>query len=378
MANTNTSARTKFAGLVTQKKRPKKGLLAFLITPLSMIFAQENVEFDLVTSKRLVAKAKDRNADPTLNGSETFQNKLFTPPLYSEMRPYNTDNFRKRVAGKDLYSDDEVRALMLDKTAEDVAGLSDKIDRAKILQFAHILQTGKIPFKTLKLSEKGVIPDLDYECPAGHFSTVSIQWNNTSTAKPLDDLETLSVTIQKAYGEAPDTVIMGTPAFQLFLATDQVKNQLDNRKVERGMIGKLVMGNEAPAGMEKDGLNYLGYYIINGKKVGLYSYVDFYIDPADDTTEKSYINDYSVVMMNSEAKMVCAYAGINKIIPVSPELADFLPDSRIIEVGTTTASQRYVRTFSDDKKEIVYIEVKEAPLVIPVDYNSFGCLTVKT
>ena len=56
--NTNTSNRTYFAGLFEQKKRPKKGLLAFLVTTAAMIFSAENVEFDFVTNRRLVAKAK--------------------------------------------------------------------------------------------------------------------------------------------------------------------------------------------------------------------------------------------------------------------------------------------------------------------------------
>lgn len=377
--NTNTAPRTKFAGLVEQKKRPKKGLLSFLTTPLEMIFNQEEVEFDLVTSKRLVAKAKIRNAKSTMNGSEIFKNKTFRPPKYSEARPYVIDNFRKRIAGQNVYSDAEVKAIVMDKTASDVADLADKVARAKILQFAYVLQTGKIPFKTKKLSEKGIIDDLDYACPAGHFSTVSIQWSNTSTAKPLDDMEALSVAIQKSFGEAPDTVIMGNPAFQLFLATTQVKEQLDNRKINRGeIVASLSVGGTAPAGMEKDGLNYLGYYIINGKKVGLYSYVDFYIDPLDDTTEKSYIDDYSVVMFHSEARYEVAYAGVEEILPAPAEMSDFLPDSRITSIGTTRASQGFIDTFEDKESKSVYLRYEEHPLVIPKDYNSFGCLTVKT
>jgi len=374
--NTNTAARTKFAGLVAQKKRPKKGLLKFLTTPIDLIFSQENIEFDFVTSKRLVSKAKLRNSKATMNGTDVFRNESFKPPSYNEARPYTIDNFRKRVAGQNVYDDAEVKAIVMEKTASDIAELSDKVARAKILQFAYVLQTGKIPFKTKKLSMKGAIEDLDYQCPDEHFSTVSIEWNNASTAVPLTDLENLSVTIQKAYGEAPDTIIMGNSAFQLFLATAQVKDQLENRKIKRGEI--LSIGGSAPDGIEKDGLSYLGYYIINGKKVGLYSYVDFYIDPLDDTTEKAYIEEYNVCMFHSEARYHVAYAGIADIVPTPAEMQDFLPDSRITEMGSTRASQGFVDTFTDPEAKAVFLRYEEAPLVVPKDYNSFGRLTVKT
>lgn len=372
--DTNTGNRTYFSGLFAQKKRPKKGLLMFLFTTMSMIFAQEDVEFDFITNKRLVAKAKLREGAPTKNGSEYFKNKKFTPPMYKESRPYNIDQFRKRTAGENVYSDAEVQALIMDKTAEDLAALSDKIDRAVILQFGYILQTGSIPFSTKSLAEDGVIADLDYDCPSAHFVGVTTIWSNAA-AVPLTDLEARSVLIQKAYGSAPDTIIMGTTAFQNFMATTQVKNQLDNRKINRGLLG---LGGEAPNGMEKDGMNYLGFYIINGKKVGLYSYVDYYIDPSDDATELPVIDADNVVMLNSEARYGTYYAGIPKVIDAPKSMQNFLPDSRITSIGMTQASQEYVRTFTDAKTETVEIELKKAPLVVPIDFNSFGCMDTST
>jgi len=343
--DTNTNTRTYFAGLFAQKKRPRKGLLAFLTTTLSMIFAQENVEFDFVTNRRLVAKAKTREGGYTKNGTEFFTNKFFTPPMYREARPYNIDNFRKRTAGENIYSDAETDALVMDKTAEDLADLSDKIDRAILLQFAYVLQTGAIPFKTQKLSEKGIVADLDYACPVAHFAGPAIAWGTSATATPLTHLENRSILIQKACGEAPDTVIFGVTAFQLFLATTQVKNELDNRKITRGEIGpRMGIGGQAPVGMERDGMNYLGYYIINGKMVGFYSYTDYYLDPKDDVTELPYISANNVVMLSSQARYNVYYAGIPKIVPAPAGMANFLPDSRITVIGTTQASQQYVST----------------------------------
>lgn len=376
--NTNTSNRTYFAGLFEQKKRPKKGLLAFLVTTASMIFSAENVEFDFVTNRRLVAKAKQREGSYTKNGSEIFTNKPYTPPMYKEARPYTIDNFRKRVAGETIYSETEVKALVMDKTAEDLADLSDKIDRSIILQFAYVLQTGKIPFKTKKLSEKGVIADLDYECPSAHFAAATIKWTEAN-AVPLTDLETRSILIQKACGEAPDTIIFGTDAWQLFLANTQVKAELDNRKINKGIVGpqNLVIRGAAPANMEKDGLNYLGYYIINGKMCGLYAYSDYYLDPQDDTTELPYINAKNVVMMNSTARYNVYYAGINKIIETPAEMRDFLPDARITVIGSSSASQQYATTVPDHNTGTVELRLESAPLVVPTDYNSFGSMQVK-
>lgn len=379
--NTNTASRTYFAGLFAQKKRPKKGLLAFLTTTISMIFAQENVEFDFVTNKRLVAKAKLREGGYTKNGTEYFKNKTYTPPIYKESRPYTIDNFRKRTAGETVYSAQEVEALIMDKTAEDLAELSDKIDRAKILQFAYVLQTGAIPFKTLKLSDKGVLDDIDYACPAAHFAGVSVAWSSASTATPLTDLENRSILIQKACGEAPDTVIFGVTAFQNFLTTTQVKNELDNRKITKGNIGTkeiLSIGGQAPAGMERDGLNYLGYYIINGKMCGLYSYTDYYLDPQDDTTEKPYISADNVVMLSSTARYNVYYAGLPVIVSAPEAIRNFLPDSRITVIGSSQASQQYATVYADEDNDTVELRLQAAPLVVPTDYNSFGCIKTTT
>ena len=377
--DTNTSNRTYFAGLFQQKKRPKKGLLAFLYTSAAMMFSQENIEFDFVTNKRLVAKAKAREGAYTKNGTEVFTNKTQTPPLYKEERPYNVDNFRKRTAGTTIYNDAEVKAIVMDKTASDLADLSDKMDRSIILQFAYVLQTGIIPFKTKKLSENGILSDLDYECPVAHFAGPVTVWSDVDS-KPLTDLEARSIVVQKACGEAPDTVIFGVTAFQNFLATTQVKNQLDNRKINKGVVGpkNLSIGGEAGKSMDRDGMDYLGYYIINGKKCGFYSYVDYYLDPQDDTTELSYIDADNIVMLSSNARYGLYYAGINKIVDTPADMKDFLPDSRITVIGTTQASQQFASTVVDVDSNTVKLRLESAPLVVPIDYNSFGKMDTST
>lgn len=371
MANTNTANVTYFADMVMQRKRPKRGFLNFFESRPENVFDSLDVEFDIVKEKRLVAKAKNRNSGATENGTEVFKNVSFIPPNYKESRPYNIANFNKRIAGETIYSDVERRAKLISKTAADIALLDDKISRAELLQATSVFQTGQIKFSTDSL---GVgLSDLDFECPTANFAnltgaTGSEYWDDAD-ADPIRDIEARMVQIEQESGYVVDNIVMGLSAQRYFARNTKIKDELDNRRVERGVL--------AFEERRINGFQYWGTYNFNGTNVDLWTYSDWYLDPADNSTTKSYVDTKKVIFIASEGDYQVYHAGVDVITDINDtELAGIVPSGNIRNINDRIATSMYVSTYKGGENKGVMIEVQKNPLYVPRTNDSFGCMQV--
>lgn len=365
MTATNSDRMTKFQSLVEQRLSPQIGLLSFFMSSAEDIFEGDRVEFDKVKNKRLIAIGQNRPAATTENGSDTYQNVAYTPPVYKEARPYTVDNYSKRIAGNTVYTQMEKTAMIKAKTASDVALLTDKITRAKLVQASYLLQTGSIPFATSSLAKNTA--DIDFEAPSAHFSTVSVKWDNAS-ADPIGDIETQSQLIKKESGSEVEDIIYGSSAWQYFISNTDVQSQLDNRRIQRG---ELVLNPR-----EKTGLAFNGSFNFDGTIVRLWTYSDWYVSPAGVVT--SYIDPKKVVFI-ADGDLRIMYAGIDQIQDISDTaLQGIIGSSNIRNIGMRSASSRYIDTYKDNKNSSVWLRVQEAALCVPRTNDTFGCLTVLT
>ena len=370
MSNTKTDNVTLFSDLVKQECRPKPGLLNFFTTKPTNIFDGEKVEYDKVKGKRLTALAKLRHMGTTLNGSEDFRNVEYTPPIYKESRPYNIANFRKRIAGVDLYTDIQKEALIMQKTAEDTAMMLDKIRRGEIAQAAEIFQTGKIQFKTNGLSKD--VADVDFEAPSANFADLtgaagSEYWDDAN-ADPIRDLEARIRQIQKEGCTKIRDIIMGYSAAEQFVQNSRILNDLDNRRITRGEF----LYQER----DMNGMALLGNYNLAGSNVRIWTYEDYYLSPADNSTTNDYIDPKKVVLIGDGDYQVY-YAGIDVIRGISnPNLLSFLGTNAVRNIGDRLASSFYVDTYKSDDNTSVFLRVQSAPLYVPKTNDTFGCMQV--
>jgi len=371
MANTNTDNVTLFSDLVKQECKPKPGLLNFFEAKATNVFDGENVEFDKVKSRRLTSLAKERFSDAEENGSENFRNVLFTPPMYKESRPYNIANFRKRIAGNTLYTQADKNALIMQKTAEDVAMLSDKITRAELLQVTNIFQTGTIPFKTGNLTVENV-PDLDFEAPAANFTDLtgaagSEYWGEAD-ADPIRDLEGRIRQIDKEGCTKVRDIIMGSTAAREFVKDTRVIAELENRRFQRGEMRF----------QERDmtGFSLLGIFSLAGNDVSIWTYEDYYLLPTDPSTTAEYIDPEKVIFIGDGDYQIY-YAGIDVIKDINdPALLSFLGTNNIRQIGDRVADSFYVDTYKGDRNAGVWLRLQKAPLYVPKTNDTFGCMKV--
>jgi len=371
MANTNTSAITKFADLVIQRKRPKLGFLNFFESKSENVFDGINVEFDIVKEKRLTSKAMNRNTGATENGTEVFKNVSFTPPSYKEARPYNIANFNNRTAGETIYSEKERQAKLISKTAGDVALLDDKIGRGELLQAVSVFQTGKIEFATNSL---GIgVADIDFECPTANFADLtgaagSEYWDDAD-ADPIRDIEGRMAQIEQESGYVVDNIVMGLEAQREFVRNSKIKDELDNRRINRGILN-----------FEErriNGFQYWGTYNMNGTNVDFWTFSDWYLDPADDSTVTSYVDSKKVIFISSQGDYQVYHAGVDVIKDINDsELSGILPSGNVRNINDRVATSMYVSTYKGDRNRGVMIEVQKNPLYVPRTNDSFGAMTV--
>lgn len=370
MANTNTDNKILFSELVKQECDPKPGLLQFFTSKPTNITNSENVEFDRVKSKRLTSKAMERYGKTQKNGTANFRNKILKTPIYKESRPYNIAEFRKRIAGEDIYTDSQVESIIMQKTAEDVAYLKNKVTRAEILQASYLFQTGTIPFKTQNLGD-GNVEDVTFDAPAAHFADLtggagSEYWDNAS-ADPIRDIETRVRLIKKNGCTKVKDIILGADAEREFLENSKIQAQLDNRRISRGEF----MFQDR----DMNGFSLLGFFSFAGDVIRLWSYEDYYLLPSDGTTTTDYIDPKKVVFI-ADGKYEIYYGGIDIIKDLSdPRVLPFLGTNAVRNIGDRIADSFYIDTLTDGDSS-VEIRYQSAPLYTAKTPDTFGAMQV--
>lgn len=368
MADTN-GAYTLFAGLVNQYKKVENGLVGLFQSRPRNIFGGDKVTFDIIKRARTLPEAKEKNGGYDTLETDKFKNVEFSPPSYKERSNYSISQTSGRQAGTTIYDDVDKTALLMDKTADDLALLLDRIELGMVLQAAEIFQYGQIRFNSVYGYR---VNDLDFECPSAHFATVGTLWT-AGAGDPISDIETHIKLINKAGRTRIDNIIFGQTALTDFLQNARVKAELDNRRIDRG--------NLTFEPIRLDGFQRVGIYNIGGVNVTFWTYDEWYeTKDADDVVDGTvdFIDPKFVVFFSSKGDYQRYFAGIDTIKTIPKDLAGFLPSPNINIVGESTAMDVYVDTkeISDGANEGVYLRAASRPLLVPRTNDTFGRLTV--
>lgn len=345
--------------LYTEMRSPNNFLSRMFTPKPGSFYNGGKVAIDIQRFGEQVAIAIKKCTGPNLNDIDEFTTKEFTPPAYGEAFPLNVCDLLERMAGVDPYSAayTEYAAQLVMQMAKGFMLVDDKIKRAVELQASQILQTGQL---TLTNSAGDTVYELDFKPKATHFPTVATGWDQAG-ADPLGDLEALAKIIRADGKINPDRLIMGETALRNFLQNDDVKAQLDNRRIDVGEI--------APE-FTDSGATFYGYVWVGNYRFEIWSYPDTYEDPQTGNATE-YIAPDKVVMLSSRTRLDMSSARVPLPLGPDPRVAGLLPDRMSNrDAGFDVTPNVYC---TPNGKQIMG-ELESRPLLIPAQIDGFGCL----
>lgn len=324
------------------------------------IYNGSKVAIDIERIGEDVAIAVRACTGPNLNDVTNFTTKEFEPPAYNEAFPLNVCELLNRMAGVDPYTAayQEYAGQLVAMLAKRFKVIDDMIIRGVELQAAQILTTG-----LLNLTDKNgaAVYTLDFKAKTAHFPTVSTAWATAATATPLDDIKSLANLIRSNGKVNPNRITFGEGAWTNFLNTAQVKEALDNRRIETGRV--------IPE-MDDSGAVFQGDMWIGSYKYELWTYPEEYKDPQTGNPTK-YIPDDLVVVDSTRTRYDMTSARVPGPIALDPRVADLLPDRLVSRRdGLDITPNLYAST---NGKQLMG-ELESRPLLIPVQIDGFGCI----
>ena len=348
--------------LYTQMRRPT-GYLSrrFTIKP-GGIFAGKKVTIDIERFGEDVAIAIKICSGPNLNDIDEFTTKEFTPPAYGEAFNLDVCELLERMAGVDPYT----AAYQADagqvtaKMAKGFMLIDDKIQRAVEQQASQILQTGKL-LLTNKTGD--TVYELDFKPKAAHFPTVGTAWSVAATATPIDDIRALGNLIRTNGKVNPNRLTFGDKAFSDFMATAQVKEHLDNRRIEFGFVDPTM----EDSGAVNQGRIWIGSYFYD-----MWTYPEEFKDPQTGLPVK-YIADDKVVVDSTNTRFDMTAARVPLPLGPDPRVEGLLP-GRLSDRGAGFDVTPNVYPTPNGKQ--IFGELESRPLLVPVQIDGFGCLDV--
>ncbi len=348
-----------FLQLFTQMRSPNGFLSRMFTVKPGGIYNGDKIALDIERFGEDVAIVIKKCTGPNLNDFDEFTTKEFEPPSYGEAFPMNVCDLLSRMAGVDPFSAafTEFAAQMVATMAKGFVLIDDKIKRAVELQASQILQTGKL---TLTNSAGDTVYDLDFKPKATHFPTVGTAWDNAAS-DPLADLESLAKVIRADGKVNPDRLIMGSTALSNFLKHSDVKEFLDNRRINIGEI--------APE-FTDSGATFYGFVWVGAYVFEIWTYPDTFKDPqSGDATD--YVAADKVIMTSTRTRLDMTAARVPLPLGPDPRVAGLLP-GRL--TSRTEGFDVTPNVYATPNGKQIMGELESRPLLIPVQIDGFGCI----
>ena len=353
-------SRTGWLQLYTEMRSPNGFLTRnFTIKP-GGIYKGDKVAIDIQRFGEDVAIAIKKCTGPNLNDFDEWTSKEFTPPAYGEAFPVDVCQLLNRLAGVDPFSAEAVEysAQLMALMAQGFRLIDDKIARAVELQASQVLQTGKL---TLTDKAGATVYTLDYKPKATHFPTVSVPWATVATATPMADLQSLGNVIRADGKISSNQLFFGEAAFTNFIANDEVKSNLDNRRYELGMI--------APQ-FEDSGATFQGHVWVGSYLFQMWTYPDTFTSPSTGLPVP-YIDTHKVIMKSDKTRLDMTSAVVPLPLGPDPRVAGLMPprlSSRADGFDVTP------NLWSTPNGKQIFGELESRPLLVPVQIDGFGTL----
>lgn len=230
------------------------------------------IEFDFRRGRRKMAPF----VAPLIGGKvmerQGFETRFFKAPRIAPVRALRTPDLEPRLIGETIYSGRTEADRAADLIAEDSIFLDDSITRREEWMCREVLINGQITV-TAENGYTQLINFLESGLPptnvSNHFPVASLAggtWD-TPTGDPLLDLQNARLETIKRSGIAPNVALFGTNAAAVFTRNATVKELLDNRRMEMGMVQPVIQSDSVVRFGTVPGLE-------------LYSYAEYFEDDA--------------------------------------------------------------------------------------------------
>jgi|GEM_PF-3404200 len=336
--------RTKMTKMFTESKVPTMWLVnKFFSNPNSVteMTAGTKVIIDKVNEIRYKSGYTKRGQEAILVGRAGYDTSSHTPPFINEKILYDFENDSVRVAGNvpfggSVDSADQAVGELRKNTEE----LKRRFMRELEFQAASAMMNGKI------VVDSG--EEFDFGLLGTHKVTASPLWTGSSPTI-LTNLSTAASLNAKDGGLPSNTIIMGNTAWNAAIKDEKFLAQFNQQRI--------AFGNLTEPRYEQDNrVSWKGVLNLDGASCDVWLYEQWYFDGSDTV---KYINDKKVWIGSDMARFDKYFAGIFDA-----------------KAGRTFKGEYIIDQFIQEDPDGIYTRLRSAPLLVPVEINSFSILTI--
>lgn len=325
------------------------------------VHTTEKVEIDILREDEDIAvPVQSITSSYRDNERDKYVNKGFTPPILKEQFGVVIWEQIKRQAGANPFENPDFARAAGNQAFDGIRLLVNKTRRTVELMGSQVMQTGVI---SLPDSAGNTVYTLDFGMRSSHKITTTAWAADGSTGTPLADITSAAAVVRTDGKKRSDQLVFGTGAMQRFLANSKVQLQLDKFKFNLGAL---------TPGMRNEDSTFYGYIWIDNYQYEIWLLDSYYKHPQTGTLTP-YMSTNKVIVRSSSARMDLSWGLIPRFVPPDARAQQFLPP-RLTALDLGMDLQPYSYIPADGESLIVNLGAR--PLTIPVELDSYACLTV--
>lgn len=248
----------------------------------------ETIEWDEVREGAGMARYVAEHLEVEATAREGYITREITTPKVQEKRVLTLAELKKRLPGENVYSAKTKAERAQEYRNKDLNFCMTAIDRRVEQQCAQMMTTGRID-----ILGSGVNAYIDYELPLKLSLSGTARWGQ-SGVKPLDTLTMMAKALRKR-NYTPNGLLMELSVSKVFLQDEDIKEYLDNRRFEMGIIKPGELNDQFGSAQYFGTFAYPGLGILE-----LYTYDGTYKN--DENKETPYLDEGRILMLTNEAR----------------------------------------------------------------------------
>ncbi|SED12022.1 Phage major capsid protein E [Pseudomonas saponiphila] len=324
---------------VEQMTPPRRFLMnTFFNGSVPQTFGTKTVTIDIVKGQRKMAPFVHPSLPGSVASRKGFVSNTYEPPYIQPKLATNAELILKRAAGESPFSTRTPLQRAGEQLGRDILDLDEQIVRREEWMCAQALTTGKV-----RVIGEGVDDTIDFQMEDSHKITLGQGRWNTSDSDPIANLRQWHRLVAKDSGRTAGVAVLSAEAQDAFQRNDTVLKQLNNRRVDMGIIRPELL---------PDGVTYLGY--LNDPGVDLYVYNEWYLDDA--SNEVPLIPAGGLILGSTGTRNAMLYGAIQ--------------DLNAIESGLVEAA-RFPKSWVTEEPSQRWLKLQSAPLAGLLEPNAF-------
>lgn len=309
--------------------------------PIASYSESKLISFDVIDKTRRLAPFVSPIVAGKVVKSAGITTKTFEPAYIKDKRVFSTSRALKRSAGEPIGGNLSPMQRIQSMLAMDLLEQVEMIDLRLEVMASEALRTGAV---TITGDE---YPTVNVNFGRKNTLTVSLTGTNKwadPASKPLKNIRDWALVMFKESGVMPIDVVHDIDSWTDFSEHADVKALLD--RVRGSSSNEEVQFSQGGTFMGRiDGMNH-------------FVYVDYYIDPIDDT-EKSVMSSGEVLLLSPQIEGVRAFGAIED------------------EDAGIQALPLFPKSWTEKDPSARYLLMQSAPLIVPTRVNASFRATVR-